>query len=566
MRLALAQINTAQGDLSRNLAEHRGMLERAEREAVDVVIFPELSLCGYCPRDLLLRSAFQEGVVQMENLLLDAIPDGMTVIFGSIGLRGEGFGPDLLNEAVVAKKGRVVGRYAKRLMPTYDVFDEARYFARGGPTVPIEVGGVVMGITVCEDIWGAELTERVKDRYACDPPMDLSSADAQLLINISASPYHQGKPDLREEVARRVAERTGLPVLLCNLVGGNDEILFDGSSFVMDASGRTLARAASFEKDLLLVDLDTSDLSFSGVATVPLTPPVEEVRRALVMGLKDYASKSGFKQGLVGLSGGIDSALTAVIAVEALGSANVMGVAMPSQYSADMSEDDARGLAANLGIEFLTLPIEDVRSSFIRTLSATFEGLESDVTEENLQARIRGTLLMALSNKFNRLLLTTGNKSEVAVGYCTLYGDMCGGLAVLSDVPKMLVFELSREINRECEVIPWRTIERPPSAELREGQADIDSLPEYKVLDDILFQAIEERRSPQQIIASGHPETVVTDVLRRLWRNEYKRKQMPPGLRVTSKAFGVGRRMPITGNTTVLVEPPDPELSGDGSD
>ena len=547
MKVALAQIDTAQGDLVSNFERQRTFVVRAVEQGAEVVLFPELSVAGYCPRDLLARRAFVEAVRRHEERLAAAIPAGIVAIVGSVRPSPEREGR-LYNVACVLGDGGVRAVVAKQLLPNYDVFDERRYFDPGPSSSPIHVAGRQVGVTVCEDAWYGEEHGREMPRYDRDPAADLARAGAEIIFNLAASPYHLGKREERRGVLRRLARRIGCPVMQCNLVGGNDDVLFDGHSTAVDGDGEVIAEAKGFEEDLVIVDLGDA----ASAPDLELTPcsSMEELRRALVMGVRDYARKSGFDRALLGLSGGIDSALTAALAVEALGPEAVTGIAMPSRHNAAASLDDARELARRLGMNFKVAPIERMFSIAVDELTPHFEGRAPDVTEENMQARLRGLILMAFANKFGALLLTTGNKSELAVGYCTLYGDMCGGLAVISDVPKTMVYELSEYLNRrgDVEIIPRRIIDRPPSAELRPDQLDSDSLPSYDVLDDILVRAVERGEDVRSIIESGHDERVVREVLDRVWRNEYKRKQMPPGLRVTTKAFGVGRRMPLTGS------------------
>ena len=545
MHVAMGQINTVQGDLAGNAKRILAVAREARREGAELLLVPELALAGYCPRDLVYRASFLEAAAREEARLAAAIPDGLHVLAGTVAPGGPGGGKPH-NGAVLLGEGKVRARFSKQLLPNYDVFDEARWFAPGEPAQPFQLGGRRFGVTICEDIWShAEATDPGMPTYRRDPPAEQVRRGADVLLNLSASPFDWGKPARRERLVRDVARRSGVPVLLVNLVGGNDELIFDGHSVVSDAQGRVVARAAGFDEHLLLVDLD--DLSPLSVPPLP-ERSLEEIRKALTLGLVDYARKSGFRRALVGLSGGIDSALTAALAVDALGAQNILGVSMPSRYTSDLSRTEAKALATTLGIRLETIPIVSANASVLSTLQPHFEGRPPDVTEENIQARLRGMFLMALSNKLGHLLLTTGNKSELAVGYSTLYGDLCGGLAVISDLPKTQVYALARHLNtRRPGTIPEPTLTRPPSAELRPDQKDEDSLPPYDVLDDIIYRSMEKLESFAEITAAGHDPVVVKDVLQRLWRNEYKRRQMPPGLKVTSKAFGTGRRMPITG-------------------
>ncbi|MCA9323120.1 MAG: NAD+ synthase [Planctomycetes bacterium] len=552
MRIALVQADTTQGDLPGNAERILAACVTARRAGADLAIFPELALAGYCPRDLVYRPSFLAAAAEQEAWLAARLPEGLSVLVGNVAASPSANERRALNTAVLLERGRVGPRVAKRLLPNYDVFDEARWFQPGPSTAPVMIAGRSIGITICEDVWVGEAAGRTDPGtpdYGLDPAADLVAQGAELVVNLSASPFSDGKPARREFLVQSLAKRLGRPVVLCNLIGGNDELIFDGHSLVAMADGRTAARALGFDEDLVVWDWDGTRASQS------IAPqdeaPLAAIYRALVLGVRDYARKSGFRRALLGLSGGIDSALCAVIAADALGAENVSGVAMPTRYSAEMSEEDAQILARNLGLDFRTIPIEEGFRTMLASLEPHFDGKPADVTEENIQPRLRGLVLMALSNKHGSLLLSTGNKSELAVGYCTLYGDMCGGLAVISDLPKTTVFALARYLNAtRGEIIPMRTIERPPSAELRPDQKDSDSLPDYLILDDILRRSVEELQSLEDIVAAGHDENCVRSVLERLWRNEYKRKQMPPGLRVTSKAFGSGRRMPITGSAT----------------
>jgi NAD+ synthase (glutamine-hydrolysing) len=431
--------------------------------------------------------------------------------------------------------GKVANIARKRLLPTYDVFDEARYFEPGEDSLILEHKGKRIAVTICEDVWNES-----GELYAADPLKEVREDSPEFLLNLSASPWHQGKQAVRCELMAKVATKCECPVIYVNLVGGNDELIFDGASMAVNADGERISHLPAFEEAIRVVDF-----SEEAIGQESEVVSLENLRKALVLGLRDYAHKSGFTKGLVGLSGGIDSAVTAAIAAEALGAENIIGISLPSAISSEHSKDDAADLATNLGIEYSTLAIQSIVDAAAGELEPMFAGLAADVTEENLQARARGLLLMAVSNKLGALLLTTGNKSELAVGYCTLYGDMCGGLAVISDVPKTQVFALARHMNRDGEVIPVSTIEKPPSAELRLDQVDSDSLPDYEVLDAILERYVERLESTEEIVAAGFEEAVVADVVRKVDRNEYKRKQAAPGLKTTPLAFGVGRRIPI---------------------
>ncbi len=551
MRIAIAQIDYLTGAFDANLEAMTSAVEDARREAVDLVVFTELATVGYPPGDLLERRDFVDrNIAQLEEIarLSD---DRLGILVGFVDVNESGTGKSLHNAVALCDHGQVVDRYHKCLLPTYDVFDEARYFEPGADVRPMEFRGVRIGVSVCEDVW-ADPDLDGRSLYHRDPILELIHRGSQLLINLSASPFELGKAGERRELVRRYAEDSGRFFVYANQVGGNDELVFDGHSMVFDGEGRVVARAHDFKEDLLVYDVPDEALS-NGKGRAGPTGDLRRVAEsreaealaALELGLEDYVRKCGFDSVLLGLSGGIDSALTAAIAARALGADKVLGVAMPTRYSSEGSVTDARELASNLGIDFRVIPIDQIFQSYLDGLAPSFSGYAEDVTEENIQARIRGAVLMALSNKTGRLLLATGNKSEVAVGYCTLYGDMCGGLAVISDVPKTLVYDLARHLNTGSEVIPESTISKPPSAELRPDQADQDSLPPYDVLDQIIEDWVEEHRSVEEIIAQGHDERVVREVVRLIVRSEYKRRQAAPGIKITAKAFGVGRRYPI---------------------
>lgn len=538
MKVALAQINTTVGDLAGNEAKILAAYERGVKAGVDLVICPELSVCGYPPRDLLYKRSFLPANWTSVQRL--AAATGKTgLLIGYAGSNDKRPGREATNSAALVQSGGVLATRHKTLLPTYDVFDEDRYFEPATENLPVTFNGQKIGITVCEDIWNDE--DFWKDRrYPRNPAVDLANAGAKLLLNISASPWHLGKNNTRREMLSNFAAKTGCPLLYCNLVGGNDELVFDGASMAFDSAGQLGSEGGFFCEDFLVVD--TAKPGFIGPQ---LMEDEESIYRALVLGLRDYVHKCGFKSVVLGLSGGIDSALTAVIAVEALGQENVRGVSLPSQYSSQGSLDDAQILAHNLGIQHDVIPIQNAFESVKAELQPVFAGRKEDTAEENIQARLRGVILMAMSNKFGSLLLTTGNKSELAVGYCTLYGDMCGGLAVISDVPKTMVYRLSNWINREQEIIPPASITKPPSAELRPNQTDQDSLPPYDVLDAILEAYVVQCKSPAEIVQAGFHETDVKRIVKLIDFNEYKRRQAAPGIKVTSKAFGVGRRIPI---------------------
>ncbi|MBP7746851.1 MAG: NAD+ synthase [Phycisphaerae bacterium] len=541
MKIALVQTNPTIGDIAGNTqAVLRGM-RRAAAAGAELAVFPEQTLIGYPARDLLLRREVIERNLAALAELAAAATD-VAVIVGYAEPSTRAFGRPLFNAAALLHRGQVLARWQKRLLPTYDVFDEVRYFEPGGLQPVVELGGLRLGVTICEDMWSRE--EMLgQPLYDCDPIQDLAAAGAQVVLNIAASPYFLGKHDLRFGLMAEHARRHRVPLLFVNQVGGNDELIFDGSSTVVDAGGRLVGQAAAFAEDLLLVEL--SNLPATRRALQPDGPA--SLHAALVLGLRDYLRKCGFHAALVGLSGGIDSAVVAVLAAEALGPQNVQGVAMPSRFSSDHSVTDARVLAENLGIQYAQIEIEPMHAAFERTLQPHFAGRPPDIAEENIQARTRGVILMALSNKFGRLLLTTGNKSELAVGYCTLYGDMAGGLAVISDVPKTMIYTLARYMNVRAgrPLIPEGTLTKPPSAELRPNQTDQDTLPPYEVLDEILERYEVRLQDADEIVAAGFERAVVTDVLRKIQLSEYKRRQAAPGLKVTSRAFGFGRRMPI---------------------
>ncbi|MCS6951910.1 MAG: NAD+ synthase [Bryobacterales bacterium] len=543
MRIALAQINTTVGDLEGNVDMILRWAREAARRGAELAVFPELTITGYPPRDLVEKPSFLERTEQqLERLARESAALDLALICGYVGRSEANEGKRATNSAAVIQGGRIVFRQRKMLLPTYDVFDEARYFQPAAQQELVTVRGRRLALTICEDAWNDKQywERRLYDR---DPVEELVSRGGEIIVSINASPYHMGKRALRREIFSRTAARHRRPLIYVNQVGGNDQLIFDGSSFALDPEGRVIASACSFAEDLVLVDLATGQ----GDRRENLADECEAVYEALVLGTRDYLNKCGFRQVLIGLSGGIDSSLTAVIAADAVGRENVVGVAMPGPYSSDHSLRDARALAENLGIRFEVISITPVYECFLRILDRLFAGAPPDVTEENLQSRLRGVTLMALSNKWGALVLTTGNKSELAVGYCTLYGDMIGGLAVISDVPKTLVYKLARVANRRHpHAIPESVFTKPPSAELRPNQKDTDSLPDYEILDAILRDYVEEYKTPCEIAAAhGFPLELVRDVVNKVDRNEYKRQQAPPGLKVTTKAFGMGRRFPI---------------------
>ena len=540
MRIALCQINPIIGDFPHNADLILDATKLARRAGCSLAIFPELSLVGYPPKDLLERPAFiKENLKALDDLA--ARIQGIHILCGYVDRNPHSTGKALINSVALIKDGEILKKGGKRLLPTYDVFDETRYFEPAPRSLIFQLQAQRIGVTVCEDIWNVGDVEGVP-RYTLDPAEELAGLGMDIFVNISASPYTLNKRAVRQRILEKISTHHRVSTLYCNQVGGNDDLLFDGASMVVDRSGRLILQGKEFETDLILWDTEKRYKEFKG----PWPSEEESILKGLVMGTRDYVAKCGFKRVLLGLSGGIDSSLVAVIARNAFGPENVTAVSMPSPYTSQMSRDDARTLAQNLGIELIEIPINDIFISYTRSLAEVFKGLPPDEAEENIQARIRGTLLMALSNKFGAILLSTGNKSETAVGYCTIYGDMNGGLAVISDIPKILVYRLAQHINREKEVIPARVISRAPSAELRPDQTDQDSLPPYDVLDGILDAAIEKNLAFDDIVALGYDPSTVKDVLRRIVVNEYKRRQAAPGLKVTSKAFGYGRRYPIS--------------------
>lgn len=543
MRLAVAQLNPVVGDVGGNVERVRQTLRDAHGDKPDLVIFPELLLSGYPPRDLLEYPWFlrrvEEGIEELRHISRGYPDTGIVV--GAPLSTGQAVGAGIYNAALLFFRGDVLLRQAKSLLPTYDVFDEARYFDAGSGPQVCPFMGETLGVSICEDAWNDPELWPLQRMYPFDPIAIQAHKGATLFVNISASPFYVGKEEIRFRLIRGHAQKHGVPFVYVNQVGGNDELIFDGRSLALDRQGNPIWVGPAFEESVYTLDTEAAGVP-GGYA--PLEPIVA-VYRALVLGIRDYLRKCGFSKAVIGLSGGIDSAVVCCLAVAALGKENVLGITMPSLYSSVGSVEDSRRLAQNLGISFLVIPISPIFSSYLETLEGHFAGLPADVTEENIQARIRGNILMAFSNKFGYLVLSTGNKSELAVGYCTLYGDMSGGLSVISDVPKMMVYALARYINREREIIPPAILEKAPSAELRPNQRDEDSLPPYAVLDPILHQYIEERHSAEEIIARGFDPGTVYRVIHMVNRNEYKRRQAAPGLKVTTKAFGMGRRMPI---------------------
>ena len=542
MQVGIAQINTTVGDLSGNRQRILDAYKQLVTDGAELVLYPELVLCGYPPRDLLFKSRFVSDITTTLKTIAREIGDVPAVI-GFVEPRAEHItGRPFYNAAAWCESGAIKTVARKSLLPNYDVFDEERYFEPAAEPSIYTWRGRKIGITICEDIWTSQSVPTSR-HYETDPVALLADQRIDLLLNLSASPWHEGKNRIRESLIADTAKRCRCTLVYCNSVGGNDELIFDGASCVYHPKHGMISGLEAFRETNRVVDTEhpqihvrNKQLNLGGDAAV---------HDALALGLRDYAHKSGFKKALIGLSGGIDSAVVAALAAESLGSENVIGVAMPSAISSQHSRDDAAALAKNLQIEYHELPIAEIVQSTESALAQLFKGLAKDTTEENIQARTRGLLMMALSNKFGALLLTTGNKSELAVGYCTLYGDMCGGLAVISDVPKMKVYALARYINREREIIPASTITKPPSAELSPDQKDEDSLPPYPILDEILQLYVEQGLSSAEIIESGYARDVVRDIIRKVDLNEYKRKQAAPGLKITSLAFGVGRRIPI---------------------
>ncbi|MDD4894153.1 MAG: NAD+ synthase [Candidatus Omnitrophica bacterium] len=550
LRLAMAQINCTVGDLEGNSGKIISSLKKAKSLGVDIISFPELAITGYPPEDLLLKAKFITDNLAELKKISRHVKD-TTAIVGFVDRRAS----QIYNAAAVIYNGKIQGIYHKTFLPNYGVFDEKRYFSAGNKPLVFRFGGVIFGVSICEDIWHKQ-----------GPVKEQAALGAKLIININASPYYAGKIKKREEIIRRQARANRVFICHNNLVGGQDELVFDGQSMIVDSRGNIISRAAEFKEDILITDVEVplskARPSKNTVAITSSLPckekpalakkearaiePIAEIYQALTLGLHDYIVKNGFKKVVIGLSGGIDSCLVATLAVDALGKDNVIGVFMPSQYSSVESGEDARGFAKNLGIKFLTVPIEGVFKAYLTTLEPEFSGLERNIAEENLQARIRGTLLMALSNKFGWIVLATGNKSEMSTGYATLYGDMAGGFAVIKDVPKILVYKLSHYRNFINFVIPERILTKAPTAELRPNQKDTDSLPPYETLDPILKAYIEEDKDLSKIVSGGFAKETAARVLGMVDKTEYKRRQSPPGIKITPKAFGRDRRMPIT--------------------
>jgi NAD+ synthase (glutamine-hydrolysing) len=562
MKIAIAQLNPIVGDIAANAQKIVAAAHTAANAGARLLLTPELSLCGYPPRDLLLNPAFVDRLAAALDPLVAQLPEAIAVLVGTVDrnpnalTQGE---KPLFNSTVWLERGQTPRFFHKRLLPTYDVFDEDRYFASGTESGMMRVNGLLLGITICEDLWNEDSFWGHRS-YEANPIAELANQGADLVINLSASPFCMGKQALREAMVSHTAKRYGLPILYVNQVGGNDDLIFDGRSLAVSHEGQLVARGKAFAEDLLEIEYtrDRCRLFAQQIAHSP-QHPAEEIWGALVLGIQDYAHKCSFKQVVLGLSGGIDSALVAALATAALGAENVLGVLMPSPYSSEHSISDALDVAQNLGIATQTIPIAPLMEAFTQSLLPLFAGTELGLAEENIQARIRGNLLMAIANKFGRLLISTGNKSEVAVGYCTLYGDMSGGLAAIADVPKTRVYELCKWLNTPAaqawvtpltpnakgEIIPTHILTKPPSAELKPGQLDQDSLPPYDVLDDILYRYIDEHQSQADIVAGGHDAAIVNRVLGLVKRAEFKRQQAAPGLKITDRAFGTGWRMPI---------------------
>jgi len=539
MKIGIAQLNNIVGDLSGNAEVIVSAYNQLVAKGADVVITPELSLPGYPPRDLVFKSTFvPRNLEALDGIMANV--GSVPLLVGYVDFNTEDAGKPFENAVAVLQDGNKTDKIIKCLLPTYDVFDEARYFQPSKEVKPIMLSGLSVGVTICEDIWSEDFLP--SNLYVKDPAGSLAEQGIDVLLNLSASPFHSGKPKERHSMLSFLARRIGVPVIYCNAIGGNDQLVFDGNSIGYSSGGEVITQCSGFCERLEIVDTE------AGTKAYQAPDRLEELYNALVLGLRDYIRKCGFKKVVIGLSGGIDSALTSALAAAALGPENVLGITMPSEFSSAGSVDDSEILAKNLGVAFEKISIGKSFESLKDDLNSIFSGDEEDITEENMQARLRGLLLMSISNKKGCLLLTTGNKSELAVGYCTIYGDMCGGLAVISDLPKMTVYELSRWINREGEIIPQNTIDKPPSAELRPDQKDQDTLPEYELLDQILEMYIDDALSVSDIIDKGYDRETADWISRRVDLNEWKRGQAAPGLRVTSKAFGIGRQIPIAQN------------------
>ncbi len=551
MKIAIAQLNPTIGDLSGNARKILEAAQQAAAAGARLLLTPELSLCGYPPRDLLLNPSFVEAMgIELQQLARD-LPPNLAVLVGTVEQNLKAHitgGKTLFNSIALLEAGKIKQVFHKHLLPTYDVFDERRYFEPGLQANYFTLDNINIGVTICEDLWNDEEFWG-KRSYVANPIADLAIIGVDLIVNLSASPYTVGKQRFRETMLKHSAVRFQQPVIYANQVGGNDDLIFDGYSFALNRQGEIICRARGFVTDLVVIEFDQTQRDLqSGSVVAESESSDAEIWQALVLGVQDYARKCRFSKVVLGLSGGIDSALVAAIATAALGKENVLGVLMPSPYSSEHSVSDALALGKNLGIETNILPIGELMQGFDHTLADLFTGTEFGIAEENIQSRIRGNLLMAIANKFGYLLLSTGNKSEMAVGYCTLYGDMNGGLAVIADVPKTRVYSLCHWLNRDREIIPQNILTKAPSAELKPGQVDQDSLPAYEILDDILQRLIHNHQSAAQVVAAGHDPAIVDRVIQMVSRAEFKRRQAPPGLKITDRAFGTGWRMPIASN------------------
>jgi len=542
MKIAIAQINPVIGDFKHNSRRIKYYADKARALSCDLVVFSELTVSGYPPRDLLEKDDFVDTNIAYLNDLVSSI-SGIGVICGFVDKNPDDEGNRLFNSAVLFENGKILHKINKRLLPTYDVFDERRYFEPGSKAVSFTYKERRIGLTICEDAWNDK--DAIKKRvYHLNPVLLMIEDGADLIINISASPFYVGKRELRWDILGSIAKKYDVPLVFANQVGGNDSVLFDGISAAFNRKGNIVARAKDFKEDLVVFDLKRPEGNKQNLHAVA-GPNTESILKALIMGTHDYVTKCGFEKVVIGLSGGIDSALTAYVATMALGKENVSTVFMPSQYTSEDNYEDTKKLAENLGIKIVTIPIDGMFKEFLKYTSPSFKKSEPGIVEQNIQARIRGTILMAMSNRQGSILLSTGNKSELAVGYCTLYGDMNGGLAVISDVPKTVVYDLARFINAEKELIPSGIISKVPSAELKPDQTDQDDLPPYDILDSILKGYIEDFKGSDELVKMGFAKELVEDVISRIDRNEYKRYQAAPGLKVTSKAFGYGRRYPL---------------------
>lgn len=577
MKIAIAQLNPTIGDLAGNAQQILNAAQEAAAQGVRLLLTTELSLCGYPPRDLLMQPSFVDAIAITLQQLARSLPPQLAVLVGMVESNGrspQDGGKALFNSTALLERGKVQQIFHKRLLPTYDVFDEDRYFEPGLQSNSFTLDGLRIGVTICEDLWNDEEFWG-KRNYTANPVADLANQGVDFIVNLSASPYSAGKQRLRELMLQHGSKRYQQPLIYANQVGGNDDLIFDGSSVAFNRQGEMVGRAKAFAEDLVVLEFDSaqSDLQIGAIAPQPENDDAE-IWSALVLGVRDYVRKCGFSKVVIGLSGGIDSSLVAAIATAALGSANVLGILMPSPYSSDHSVTDALELARNLGIQTHTLPIDKLMHTYDETFADLFAGTKFGIAEENIQSRIRGNLLMAISNKFGHLLLSTGNKSEMAVGYCTLYGDMNGGLAAIADVPKTRVYSICQWLNERMKdengrssqssqfpipnpqaPIPLNVLVKPPSAELKPGQVDQDSLPSYEILDDILDRLIHQHQSPNEIAAAGHDPALVEKVSRLVTRAEFKRKQAPPGLKITDRAFGTGWRMPIANRWVGTIQP-----------